>query len=92
MLFNVLLLFLVLCSQIFMFLAYLNALNSVKEAFFEGYNAGKGGELRKIPRFSKKKPKNETKSRETEEDRKLNAILDNINAYDGTSYGQKEIK
>ena len=92
MLFNILLLFLVLSSQIFLFLAYLNTLNSVKDAFFEGYNVGKGNELRKTPKISKKKAKKETKSHETEENRKLNALLDNINAYDGTSYGQKEIK
>ena len=55
-------------------------------AFIEGMKCAKS--VVKVPIF----PKIRKKPKQTAENARLNDILSNIEAYDGTSNGQKEIK
>ena len=80
-------LILVLCV-IFSYLILRCALEAQRKAFLMGFEAGKSGEPIKV---EEKKRKKYAKQEENQETKRLNSILANINAYDGTGIGQKEI-
>lgn len=89
MLFNIMCMLLSIFVLIFSFFLLRYALKAQKEAFLMGFEAGETGKTPKID----VKPKKSTKlPEETDENKRLNDVLFNINAYDGTGLGQKEIK
>lgn len=89
MLFNVLILILAISFLFFSFFLLSYALKAQKEAFLMGFEAGESGKIEKPKEKSNKKAK---LPEETKENKRLNDILANIEAYDGTGFGQKEIK
>lgn len=89
MLFNCLCVLLTIFVLFFSFFLLRYALKAQKEAFLMGFEAGGTGKTLKMD----KKVKKSTKlPEETDENKRLNDVLYNINAYDGTGLGQKEIK
>lgn len=79
----------ILIVMVFSFFLLRSALKAQREAFLMGFEAGESGKIEKPKEKSKKKTKI---PEETKENKRLNDILANIEAYDGTGFGQKEIK
>ena len=88
MLFNILCLSFSILIIIFSFSFLRYALKAQREAFLLGFEAGESG---KTPKIQEKTKKSTKLPEETDQNKRLNAILANIEAYDGTGLGQKEI-